>query len=162
LGVEIAFNRAAPFFWCMYQYVAAFALVCLAWTLSARLVAARSVLRSATAVAAFTLMVHTGALFARMYLMDRPRVFVTDLYSSAILIAWGAAALGMVVEWVYGRGIGTALTAFAGAAGLVVAYYIDLGMEGDKLEMMQAVLDTNFWLATHVTTVTFGYSATLV
>ena len=28
--------------------------------------------------------------------------------------------------------------------------------------MMQAVLDTNFWLATHVTTVTFGYAATFI
>ena len=28
--------------------------------------------------------------------------------------------------------------------------------------MMQAVLDTNFWLATHVTTVTLGYAATYV
>src|SRR5262249_51640141 len=27
---------------------------------------------------------------------------------------------------------------------------------------LQAVLDTNLWLATHVTTVTFGYGATLV
>ncbi len=31
---------------------------------------------------------------------------------------------------------------------------------GDTLEMMRAVLDTNPWLATHVTTVTLGYSAT--
>jgi ABC-type transport system involved in cytochrome c biogenesis permease subunit len=30
------------------------------------------------------------------------------------------------------------------------------------MEMMQAVLDTNFWLATHVTIVTFGYTASLV
>jgi ABC-type transport system involved in cytochrome c biogenesis permease subunit len=37
-----------------------------------------------------------------------------------------------------------------------------LAASGDTLEMMQAVLDTNFWLATHVTTVTFGYSATFV
>jgi cytochrome c biogenesis factor len=28
--------------------------------------------------------------------------------------------------------------------------------------MLQAVLDTNFWLATHVTTVTIGYAATFV
>jgi ABC-type transport system involved in cytochrome c biogenesis permease subunit len=30
------------------------------------------------------------------------------------------------------------------------------------MEVMQAVLDTNFWLATHVTTITLGYTATLV
>src|SRR5262249_6318697 len=32
----------------------------------------------------------------------------------------------------------------------------------DTLEMLEAVLDTNFWLATHVTTVTLGYTATFV
>jgi cytochrome c biogenesis factor len=30
------------------------------------------------------------------------------------------------------------------------------------MEMLRAVLDTNFWLATHVTVVTLGYSATFV
>src|SRR5262249_28115754 len=35
-----------------------------------------------------------------------------------------------------------------------------LGGSGDTLEMLQAVLDTNFWLSTHVTCVILGYSAT--
>src|SRR5262249_48918872 len=39
---------------------------------------------------------------------------------------------------------------------------LHLAGSGDTLEMMQAVLDTNFWLATHVTVVTFGYVATVV
>jgi ABC-type transport system involved in cytochrome c biogenesis permease subunit len=30
------------------------------------------------------------------------------------------------------------------------------------MQMMQAVLDTNFWLATHVVTITLGYSATFL
>jgi ABC-type transport system involved in cytochrome c biogenesis permease subunit len=30
------------------------------------------------------------------------------------------------------------------------------------MEMLRAVLDTNFWLATHVVTITIGYSATFV
>ncbi len=43
---------------------------------------------------------------------------------------------------------------------LLIAHH--LGGSGDTLEMMQAVLDTNFWLATHVTCVTMGYTATFV
>ena len=35
-------------------------------------------------------------------------------------------------------------------------------MTGDTLEMMRAVLDSNFWLATHVVIITFGYSATFL
>jgi hypothetical protein len=37
-----------------------------------------------------------------------------------------------------------------------------LGGSGDTLEMMQAVLDTNFWLATHVVCITLGYTATFL
>nr|MDQ3623253.1 cytochrome c biogenesis protein CcsA [Verrucomicrobiota bacterium] len=33
---------------------------------------------------------------------------------------------------------------------------------GDTMEMMRAVLDTNFWLATHVVVVTLGYASTFV
>jgi len=37
-----------------------------------------------------------------------------------------------------------------------------LQLDGDTLEMLRAVLDTNVWLATHVVTVTLGYSATFL
>jgi ABC-type transport system involved in cytochrome c biogenesis permease subunit len=34
--------------------------------------------------------------------------------------------------------------------------------DGDTMEMMRAVLDSNFWLATHVVTITIGYSGTFL
>ena len=43
---------------------------------------------------------------------------------------------------------------------MIIAQY--LGTEGDTMKPLEAVLDTNFWLATHVTIVTFGYTATFV
>jgi hypothetical protein len=43
---------------------------------------------------------------------------------------------------------------------LLIAHHLSLG--GDTMEMMRAVLDSNFWLATHVVTVTIGYSATFL
>ncbi len=44
---------------------------------------------------------------------------------------------------------------------LIVAHYLELE-SGDTMIMLQAVLDTNFWLATHVVIVTLGYCATFV
>ena len=44
----------------------------------------------------------------------------------------------------------------AGFASLIVAHH--LTGDGDTMEMMRAVLDSNFWLATHVVTITIGYS----
>jgi cytochrome c biogenesis factor len=37
-----------------------------------------------------------------------------------------------------------------------------LALQGDTMKVLQAVLDTNFWLATHVIIITLGYSATFV
>ncbi len=36
------------------------------------------------------------------------------------------------------------------------------GGHGDTMEMMRAVLDSNFWLATHVVAITIGYRATFL
>jgi ABC-type transport system involved in cytochrome c biogenesis permease subunit len=93
-----------------------------------------------------------------MVIQQRPPV--TNLYSSAIFIGWGCAGLLILLEWWYRNGIGVLLAGATGATSLVIAHYLSLS--GDTLEMMQAVLDTNFWLATHVTTVTLGYTASFV
>ena len=55
---------------------------------------------------------------------------------------------------------------FIGAGTLVVAYNLSLDSSlnptGDTMEMMRAVLDSNFWLATHVVIKTIGYSTTFL
>jgi ABC-type transport system involved in cytochrome c biogenesis permease subunit len=85
---------------------------------------------------------------------------VTNLYSSAVFIGWGCVMLGLVLEYLFRVGIGSAVGAVLGFATAFIAHY--LAAEKDTLEMMEAVLDTNFWLATHVTCVTMGYTASFV
>src|SRR5262249_44811902 len=103
------------------------------------------------------LALHTAALLTRMYLQGRPPV--TNLYSSAVFIGWGGVILGMIVEWIYRNGIGNVLAAVLGGATCQIAHHL-ASDRGHTLQMMQAVLDTNFWLATHVTCVTIGYAST--
>ncbi|NIW23431.1 MAG: cytochrome C biogenesis protein, partial [Gammaproteobacteria bacterium] len=71
---------------------------------------------------------------------------VTNLYSSAIFTGWGAAVLGLILERIYRNGIGAVTAAGMGFITLLVAH--NLSLDGDTMTMMQAVLDTNFWLAT--------------
>src|SRR6185503_5763410 len=106
----------------------------------------------------FTFVVHTVALGVRMHLSGRPPV--TNLYSSAIFIGWGAALLGLVLERIYKLGVGNIIAAVSGFVTLQIAHI--LAAEGDTMEVLQAVLDTQFWLATHVTCITLGYTATYV
>jgi ABC-type transport system involved in cytochrome c biogenesis permease subunit len=147
---EAFFNHFAPFYQCMLLYVVVFLLVCFAWLFYPPLT------KAAFWLSVLILVVHTWALGTRMYIQGRPPV--TNLYSSAVFIGWAGVILGIVLERIFRNGLGIAKGAILGAATLFVAHY--LASSGDTLEMMQAVLDTNFWLATHVTIVNLGYMAT--
>jgi ABC-type transport system involved in cytochrome c biogenesis permease subunit len=152
-GLEATYNHFAPFYQCTIFYVVVFLLVCLSW-----LGLGAPFRWAAFWLLVLTFLVHTAALLARMYLQDRPPV--TNLYSSAVFIGWGCVILGLVLEVLFRIGIGTAIGAVLGFGTVFISHHLALG--GDTLEMMQAVLDTNFWLATHVTCVTMGYTATLM
>jgi ABC-type transport system involved in cytochrome c biogenesis permease subunit len=68
--------------------------------------------------------------------------------------------LGIVLERLYRNGIGSAVGSAIGFMTLIIAHH--LATSGDTLEMMRAVLDSNFWLATHVVCITIGYSSTFL
>ena len=159
--LEVTYNRFAPFYQCTGLYVLVFLLTVAGFVMRAaeKPQWGEALRKSATYVLLLTFVVHTAALVARMYLMDRWFVFVTNLYSSAIFIGLGCVGLGLILERLYPIGIGNLLAATLGLATTIVAHNI---ASEDTLEMMQAVLDTNFWLSTHVTTVTLGYTATFV
>ncbi len=151
LGFEVFFNHFEPFYRCAVLYVIAFLLCCFSW-----LKWTKTLNRTAFWLMVMTLMVHSFAIVSRIYISGYPPV--TNLYSSAIFIGWGFTALGLIIEVVYRMGIGNLVASVVGFLTLLVAHF--LAGDGDTMEMMQAVLDTKFWLATHVTTITLGYSAT--
>jgi ABC-type transport system involved in cytochrome c biogenesis permease subunit len=156
---EQMLNGTALFYHCKVMYLMAAVLGLAGWlALLAYPSAADRLRRAAFWWLVVTFLAHTVSLFARMYLMDRPLVFVTNLYSSAVFIGWASVGLCLILERIYPLGLGNLSAVVLGFATCQIAQFLALG--GDTLEMMQAVLDTNFWLATHVTTITFGYSAT--
>ena len=149
---ERRFNEIQPFYLSMQLYVLIFLTVCFSWL---RWPATLS--KAAFWVTVLAFAVHTFGLIARMYIQERYGVFVTNLYSSAVFVGWGAVLLGIFLEKFFKNGVGAAMAALVGFCTLIIAHH--LAMSGDTLEMMRAVLDSNFWLATHVTVITFGYSA---
>ena len=152
-GNELAFNRAQPFFVGLSIYFVAFLVLCVSWIWKPE-----ALRPTAYALLFSGAVIHTLGLAARVIIQGRPPV--TNLYSSAVFVGWGAVILGLIIERMYRKGFGTAVAAAAGFASLIVAQ--NLGTEGDTMEMMRAVLDSNFWLATHVVTITIGYSGTFL
>jgi ABC-type transport system involved in cytochrome c biogenesis permease subunit len=151
---EHRFNIAEPFYKSLVLYVTAFMIALLYWAMPG----AEWLRRGAIACTLVALVVHSGGLITRMVLEGRPPV--TNLYSSAVFIGWGACVLGLLLEKFWRNSIGLVVSASAGFITLIIAHHLSLS--GDTMEMMQAVLDTNFWLATHVVVVTLGYAATFV
>ncbi len=156
---EFYFNQVKAFLHATIIYICAFLLAGGALlTFGAWPNLSEALRRSAFYLIALAFVVHTFGLIYRMVLEGRPPV--TNLYSSAIFIGWGACVLGLVLERVYRVGLGSAVAGLAGFVTLLIAHNLALG--GDTMEMMRAVLDTNFWLATHVVVVTLGYASTFV
>jgi ABC-type transport system involved in cytochrome c biogenesis permease subunit len=160
-ALESRFNHEDPFNKCKWLYLLGFVLAAASW------MGWRSALNwSAWGLLLFTYAVHTVALCVRIYLSGRPPV--TNLYSSAVFIGWGAALIGLVLALVLrrvlrndiGMSLGSIVTAVAGFVTLQIAHI--LAADGDTMEVLQAVLDTQFWLATHVTCITLGYATTYV
>ncbi|HUA37456.1 MAG TPA: cytochrome c biogenesis protein CcsA [Candidatus Sulfopaludibacter sp.] len=156
---EFFFNDFAPFYKAMIIYVTAFLLAVIALLTFALMPKTSEVLRqSAFWLVVLGGIIHTFGLVFRMWLEGRPPV--TNLYSSAIFIGWGCVILGIILERVFAVGLGSAVASFAGFVTLIIAH--NLSMDGDTMEMLRAVLDTNFWLATHVVVVTLGYASTFM
>ncbi len=151
--LEARFNAAQPFYTSMALYVAAFLVAIFSWLKWPEMLG-----RTAFGLIGLAFVLTTAGILARMWLEARPPV--TNLYSSALFVGWGAVALCLVLEYFFRNAIGSVAAGLIGFAALLIAHHLSLG--GDTMEMMRAVLDSNFWLATHVVTITVGYSATFL
>ena len=165
LSFEKTFNGFEPFYRSAIAYVVIFIVAALSWLIPAikrdsELV--RTLRNSAYYLTIIVLVCHTFGLAARMWIEGRPPV--TNLYSSALFIGWASVLLCLGTEKYIRLGIASAMGALIGFSSLVIAHSLSLDSSlnptGDTMEMMRAVLDSNFWLATHVVIITIGYSTT--
>lgn len=100
------------------------------------------------------LLPHAVGLVWRMMIMGRPPM--TNLYATFIFVALVVVLLGLVVEWFQRNNLGSILAGFSGLVLLLIAG--KFSSQGDTLGVVVAVLDSNFWLATHVVAITIGYA----
>lgn len=102
-------------------------------------------------------LVHSIGILIRIYITGRAPVI--NIYSSAIFIGWAGVLSGLVIDRIFRLGFGNMLASTCGTLSLLVAWGLS---SGDTMPVLQAVLDTQFWLTTHVISVSLGYVATLV
>jgi ABC-type transport system involved in cytochrome c biogenesis permease subunit len=150
---ERYFNSFSPFYISIVFYVMIFIICCLGLLFNPK-----AFWKMAMTGLVITFVIHSFAVWCRYYISGYPPV--TNLYSSAVFIGWGVAGVGLLLEVYFRKYFGLLVTSIAGVCCLIIAQ--NLAAEGDTMGMMRAVLDTKFWLATHVITVTLGYTATFL
>jgi ABC-type transport system involved in cytochrome c biogenesis permease subunit len=98
---EQLFSNLEPFYKATVLYVLIGLCVMIFTLAPARFTVLRETAHRLTVA---TLLLHTAGLIFRMVLEGRPPV--TNLYSSAVFIGWGACGLGLLLERFWKNGIG--------------------------------------------------------
>ncbi|MCC7012376.1 MAG: cytochrome c biogenesis protein CcsA [Planctomycetes bacterium] len=101
-----------------------------------------------------------GAIVVRCMIRERPPV--STLYETLLFVAGVGAVTLLVIEWINKQRMALSVAAVLGMVLLLLANGYETLDKRDTMPQLIAVLDTNFWLATHVTAITAGYAAGLV
>lgn len=160
VALELKYHRMDLFFYSMIVFVLSFILLTVSWLRPEGNTA--KVLRKVTGGGAIlaTLLIVVGMII-RGVIRDRPAP-MTNLYDTVLFITAFSVLLCLIIEWMTKKRIGLALGAILGAGGMLLSLKYEMKDAGDNMDPVQAVLDSNFWLLTHVVAINIGYGAGLV
>jgi len=96
----------------------------------------------------------------RCLITERPPI--KNLYDTFLFIAFVGVLLAVIAEVILPRRIALAAAPFLGAMLVMFSRLFETADGSDTMNPLVAVLDSNFWLATHVTTINIGYAAGLL
>ena len=115
----------------------------------------------ATTCLLLTIIAFTTLIAARIGILLRPPV--STLYESVLFVAWVVAMLGIIAAPKLKPEQTTIIRCLIAAISAALLAVADtLATEGDTLGVLIAVLNTNFWLATHVICITLGYACAIL
>lgn len=164
LDLEVRLYKGNYFFWSLFWFLAAFIVVASSWLKAPNANASRAARLTGLWVKLTPLMIATAYLVIGITLrcIIRGRPPVTNLYETVLFITAVTVLVAMMVEWIVRDRIAIALAPVLGAMGMFLANKYELKEAVDTMPSLVAVLNTNFWLSTHVTCITIGYAAGLL
>ena len=153
LSKETSYNEQNVFMWSMIFYLVAFFIMGVSWMVfnkTIRLVSFASIL--------IGFFLHSYGLLSRMIIMQRPPV--TTLYESIIFVSFILVLFALIFEYIRKDTLGILIASIGG----IFLHFVGFkyAADGDTLGVLVAVLNSNFWLSTHVTTITTGYGVSLL
>ncbi len=155
IDLEVTYYRLGLTGWSQVLFLFGFLFVMLTWLLPR----VRFLYHGGWSVTLVANLALTWAIVMRCIIRSRPPV--STLYETLLFITAIVVFVALVAEWITKRRIALSVGAILGVIGMFMANRFE-GLDGvprDTMPTLQAVLDTNFWLATHVTCITIGYAA---
>ncbi len=159
ISMEVSFYRMDYFYRALICFMLAFVVASISWLKPD----SKLPVKSTWVLNFFGLALLVTGVVIRCIIQGRPPV--TTLYETILFITACCVITALVMEWYDRRQIALTIASFLGALGCFLSMRYELKeavTAGDTMPSLVAVLDTNFWLSTHVTSVTLGYSAGLL
>jgi ABC-type transport system involved in cytochrome c biogenesis permease subunit len=153
IGMELSYYKADWIWKSLYLFLGAFLVTTALWLRPRNLFFYRTgwVLVVAATAALITAIVY------RCLIRDRPPI--STLYETIVFVTAFGATVALVIEWINHQRIGLSAAAIIGVVGVFLSNKFEMLDKQDTMPSLVAVLDTNFWLATHVIAINIGYSA---
>ena len=150
INIEILYNKLNPFTNAKFLYGFAFL-----FSILATLVLAGLFNRLSLILLSSGFLIHSAGIISRIIILSKPPV--TNLFETFIFVSWIIVLLGLII-YVLDRksNLGLILASFSGLVLLLIS--AKFAADGDTMQVLIAVLNSNFWLSTHVICVTVGYA----
>ena len=152
---EANYNKAHLFYWSLIFYILSF--------VAATIFFISKNFNSKLKIIPFILLIigflyNASGLIIRMSILNRPPV--STLYESIIFVAFITVLLAIILEIIRKDNLSLLIGSLSG----IILHYLSFGYaaDGDTFGVLVAVLNSNFWLATHVTTIATGYGTTII
>jgi len=153
LKTELIYQTIKPYHLAMGFYALSILLIIISFSQPSKFIKTSGLIALSAA-----LLAHIFGILARVYILDRPPV--GTLYESVLFVSLICASIAAITWAKTGKTI-IPLTGQIAALGLLAVAPTML-QNNDSLELLVAVLNTNFWLATHVLCITAGYGVCII
>ncbi len=156
---EVKYYNAKYFSNSLVFFIIAFVTLALSW-LSPGSGFGKWMQRITIALSVIGVLLLIWGITQRCLIRNRPPI--TNLYDTILFITATAVLFSLALEWFTRIGVGTMLAVFTGFVGMWLGITFEAKESSDTMGKLLAVLDTNFWLWTHVTIINIGYAAGLI
>lgn len=153
--LETDYYRASWHYWAIHTFLFAFLLATICWLFPR----SKILWWVSMGVTILGLGALSYDLVLRCLITGRPPI--KNLYDTFLFIAAVSVFIGVAAEFVIPRRIALAAAPLLGALLIMFARMFEVSNHQDTMDPLVAVLDSNFWLATHVTSINIGYAGGL-